>query len=62
MLKVLEAKYIGYTKDELMYVLDHCLTCSSKHIRGAAARRKELKQGSDFVPQYGSRNGVGVNR
>ena len=48
MLKVLEAKYIGYTKDELMYVLDHCLICSSKHIRGAAARRKELKQGNEF--------------
>ena len=48
MLKVLEAKYIGYTKDELMYVLDHCLVCSSKHIRGAAARRKELKQGNEF--------------
>jgi hypothetical protein len=47
MLKVLEAKYIGYTKDEVMYVLDHCLICSSKHIRGAAARRKELKQGND---------------
>lgn len=47
MLKVLEAKYIGYTKDELMYVLDHCLICSSKQIRGAAARRKDLKQGND---------------
>ena len=50
MLKVLEAKYIGYTKDELMYVLDHCLVCSSKHIRGAAARRKELKQGNESDP------------
>ena len=47
MLKILEAKYIGYTKDELMYVLDHCLACSSKHIRGAAARRKGLKQGNE---------------
>ena len=62
MLKVLEAKYIGYTKDELMYVLDHCLTCSSKHIRGAAARRKELKQGSDLVTQYGSPQTFGGNR
>ena len=47
MLKILESKYIGYTKDELMYVLDHCLACSSKHIRGAAARRKGLKQGNE---------------
>lgn len=44
MLKVLEAKYIGYTKDELMYVLDHCSICSSKHIRGAAARRRESRR------------------
>lgn len=47
MLKVLEAKYIGYTKDELMFVLEHCLVCSSKHIRGAAARRREHRQGND---------------
>ena len=47
MLKILESKYIGYTKDELMYVLDTCLACSSKHIRGAAARRKGLKEGND---------------
>ena len=44
MLKLLETKYIGYTKDELMYVLEHCLVCSSKYIRGAAARRRENKQ------------------
>ena len=49
MLKLLEAKYIGYTKDEVMYVLEHCLECSSKHIRGAAARRKEVKQGNEFT-------------
>ena len=48
MLKVLETKYIGYTKDELMYILDRCLVCSSKHIRGAAARRKESKQGNEL--------------
>ena len=48
MLKMLEAKYIGYTKDELMYVLDHCLVCSSKHIRGAAARRRENKHLTDL--------------
>lgn len=47
MLKILESKYIGYTKDEVMYVLDHCLACSSKQIRGAAARRKGLKQGNE---------------
>ena len=50
MLKILESKYIGYTKDELMYVLDHCLACSSKHIKGAAARRKGLKQGNESSP------------
>ena len=53
MLKVLEAKYIGYTKDELMYVLDRCLVCSSKHLRGAAGRRRENKQSN------GSENGEG---
>lgn len=47
MLKILEAKYIGYTKDELMYILDHCTVCSSKHIRGAAARRRENKHTTD---------------
>ena len=48
MLKVLETKYIGYTKEELMYVLDHCLECSSKYIRGAAAKRRETGQGNDL--------------
>lgn len=47
MLKLLEVKYIGYTKDELMYVLERCLVCSAKHIRGAAARRKKHKRSSD---------------
>ena len=47
MLKVLEAKYIGYTKDELMYVIDSCLVCSSKQIRGAAARRRENRQAGE---------------
>ena len=31
MLKILKSKYTGYTKEELIYVLDHCLACSSKH-------------------------------
>lgn len=48
MLKVLEAKYIGYTKDELMFVIDHCLVCSSKQIRGAAARRRVKRQIGDL--------------
>lgn len=46
MLKILEAKYIGYTKDELMFVLDRCSVCSEKHIRGAAARRREKRLSS----------------
>lgn len=53
MLKILEKKYIGYTKDEIMYILDHCLACSSKPIRGAAARRKGLKQGNDPLVPFG---------
>lgn len=44
MLKILETKYIGYTKDELMFVLDRCSVCSAKQIRGAAARRRENRQ------------------
>ena len=45
MLKVLEGKYIGYTKEEVMWVLEHCLVCCGKQIRGAAARRRERKEG-----------------
>ena len=52
MLKALQVKYIGYTKDELMYILDHCLVCASKHIRGAAGRRKENKHlGGEIAPR-----------
>lgn len=41
MLKSLEARYIGYTKDEVMYVLHHCLVCSERKVaRGAAAKRR----------------------
>jgi hypothetical protein len=50
MLKLLEVKYIGYTKDELMYVLEHCLVCSGKCIRGAAAKRRQQKQDNASHP------------
>ncbi len=42
-IKLLADKYIGYNKDELLYVLEHCLVCSGKYIRGAVARRQEQK-------------------
>lgn len=48
MLKVLEGRYIGYTKAELMLVLDRCSVCSQKHIRGAAMRRRENVQSRNF--------------
>ena len=49
LLRVLEVKYIGYTKPEVMYILDHCPVCSNKHIRGAVARRRnQYRQSNGF--------------
>ncbi|KAK5173366.1 uncharacterized protein LTR77_002047 [Saxophila tyrrhenica] len=50
MLKLLEVRYIGYTKEELMYVLDHCLAhCPPNAQRYSDSQKSLLMDETNYL-------------